>query len=462
MSVNLPSDQPNTTTDEPIEIQYRETLLPAYFGDFGGQYVPDPLFPVLDELEKALVEALEDREFLAELARLQAKFLGRPTPVYECANLPRVGSSRIFLKREDLAHGGAHKGNQVLAQALLAKRLGKNRLIAETGAGQHGTATAMVAALMDMECVVYMGAQDVARQQPNVRRMRLMGATVVPVTNEAGGSMSNAIDIALKDWVDNLSTTHYVLGSACGPHPFPTLVKQFQAVISRESRQQMLEDTGRLPDAVIAAVGGGSNAIGAFAEYLEDQSGNSEVKLIGVEPAGEGLDTDKHGAALNHGKIGLLHGSRSYVVTGQDGQRLPESFSVSAGLDYPGVGPEHAYLREIGRAEYVAVTDEDALQAFRLLSRYEGIIPALESSHALAYALKLAEVAEAEGQKLNLLVNLSGRGDKDLDYVYNILGDALFDDPEQAPVADIHVSEVVSSMTSSSNEREAGHTVAHK
>ncbi len=362
----MTDQHPNT-----IEIQHRDTLLPAYFGDFGGQYVPEPLFPVLDELEKAFVEAREDQAFLDELARLQSKFLGRPTPTYECENLPRVGSSRIFLKREDLAHGGAHKGNQVLAQALLAKRLGKNRLIAETGAGQHGTATAMVAALMDMECVIYMGAQDVARQQPNVRRMRLMGATVVPVTNEAGGSMSNAIDIALNDWVENLSTTHYVLGSACGPHPFPTLVKEFQAVISRESRQQMLEDTGRLPDAVIAAVGGGSNAIGAFAEYLKDEPGNADVKLIGVEPAGEGLDTDKHGAALNHGKIGLLHGSRSYVVTGQDGEVLPESFSVSAGLDYPGVGPEHSYLREIGRAEYVAVTDEDALQAFRLLSRYE-------------------------------------------------------------------------------------------
>ncbi|STC69773.1 tryptophan synthase subunit beta [Corynebacterium pilosum] len=453
----MTDQHPNT-----IEIQHRDTLLPAYFGDFGGQYVPEPLFPVLDELEKAFVEAREDQAFLDELARLQSKFLGRPTPTYECENLPRVGSSRIFLKREDLAHGGAHKGNQVLAQALLAKRLGKNRLIAETGAGQHGTATAMVAALMDMECVIYMGAQDVARQQPNVRRMRLMGATVVPVTNEAGGSMSNAIDIALNDWVENLSTTHYVLGSACGPHPFPTLVKEFQAVISRESRQQMLEDTGRLPDAVIAAVGGGSNAIGAFAEYLKDEPGNADVKLIGVEPAGEGLDTDKHGAALNHGKIGLLHGSRSYVVTGQDGEVLPESFSVSAGLDYPGVGPEHSYLREIGRAEYVAVTDEDALQAFRLLSRYEGIIPALESSHALAYALKLAEVAETEGQELNLLVNLSGRGDKDLEYVHNILGDSLFDDPEQAPVGDIRISEVLASMTTTSNEREAGHTVAHK
>lgn len=443
------------------EKQHRNTLLPVYFGEFGGQYVPEPLYPVLDELEQAFVDALSDQDFLQELARLQAKFLGRPTPVYECANLPRVGASKIYLKREDLAHGGAHKGNQVLAQALLARRLGKHRLIAETGAGQHGTATAMVAALMGMECTIYMGAQDVARQQPNVRRMRLMGATVVPVTNDAGGSMANAIDIALQDWVENVTTTHYVLGSACGPHPFPTLVKEFQAVISRESRQQMLAETGRLPDAVIAAVGGGSNAIGAFAEYLKDAPGNADVKLIGVEPAGEGLDTDRHGAALNHGEIGILHGSRSYVVTGQDGKRLPESFSVSAGLDYPGVGPEHAHLRATGRAEYVAVTDEDALQAFRLLSRYEGIIPALESSHALAYALKLAEAADASGTALNLLVNLSGRGDKDLEYVYNILGDALFDDPEQAPIGDIHISEVLASMTSTSNEREAGRTIAH-
>ena len=461
MSHNKGSQTRRKFTMTDVEKIERDTLLPAYFGEFGGQYVPEPLYPVLDQLERAFVEAREDKAFLDELSRLQAKFLGRPTPVYECANLPRVGSSKIFLKREDLAHGGAHKGNQVLAQALIAKRLGKNRLIAETGAGQHGTATAMVAALMGMECTIYMGAQDVARQQPNVRRMRLMGATVVPVTNDTGGSMSNAIDIALKDWVDNIDSTHYVLGSACGPHPFPTLVKEFQAVISRESRQQMLEDTGRLPDAVIAAVGGGSNAIGAFAEYLKDEPGNADVKLIGVEPAGEGLDTDRHGAPLNHGKLGILHGSRSYIVTGQDGEVLPESFSVSAGLDYPGVGPEHAYLREIGRAQYVAVTDEDALQAFRLLSRYEGIIPALESSHALAYALKLAEVADADGHELNLLVNLSGRGDKDLDYVYNILGDQLFDDPEQAPIGDLHISEVLASMTSSSNEREAGHTVAH-
>ncbi|OFT80901.1 tryptophan synthase subunit beta [Corynebacterium sp. HMSC29G08] len=446
----------------------RKTLISAYFGEFGGQYVPESLYPVLDELEQAFVDARHDEEFLAELAELQAKYLGRPTPVYECLNLPRsaatgkkIDNVRLFLKREDLAHGGAHKGNQVLAQALIAKRLGKRRLIAETGAGQHGTATAMVAALLGMECVIYMGAQDVARQQPNVRRMRLMGAKVSPVTNEDGGSMSNAIDVALGDWLENLSTTHYVLGSACGPHPFPTLVKEFQAVISRESREQMLAETGRLPDAVIAAVGGGSNAIGAFAQYLEDQPGNDKVRLIGVEPSGEGLDTNKHGAPLAHGKIGFLHGSRSFVVTDQDGELMDESHSVSAGLDYPGVGPQHAYLKQTGRAEYVVASDVEALQAFRILARYEGIIPALESSHALAHALRMAEEAEGTGEELNLLVNLSGRGDKDMDYVFNILGDQIFEDPYESPVADIKVTEVLAQMTSASNEREADNAVSH-
>ena len=372
----------------------RDTLLPAFFGEYGGQYVPDQLLPVLDELETAYAAAVDDPAFLAELDRLQREYLGRPTPVTECANLPLAGHGRgkvrIFLKREDLAHGGAHKGNQVLAQALLAKRLGKTRLIAETGAGQHGTATAMVAALMGMDCTIYMGATDVARQQPNVRRMRLMGATVVPVTSDDGGSMANAIDVALADWVENLSTTHYLLGSACGPHPFPTLVKDFQSVISRETHQQMLERTGRLPDYVVAAVGGGSNAIGAFAEYLRDEPGHADVHLIGVEPAGEGLDTHRHGAPLNRGVVGILHGSRSYVLRSEDGN-VGESFSVSAGLDYPGVGPEHAYLMDTGQVSYVGVDDNEALQAFRMLSRYEGIIPALESSHALAQALTMAE-----------------------------------------------------------------------
>ncbi|MDO4761684.1 MAG: tryptophan synthase subunit beta [Corynebacterium sp.] len=435
----------------------RATLLDAYFGPYGGQFVPEKLYPVLDQLEKAFVEVLDDPTFEEELDHLRRTYLGRPTPITECANLPLEGrgrgTARIFLKREDLVHGGAHKGNQVLAQALIAKRLGKNRLIAETGAGQHGTATAMVAALMGMECTIYMGAKDVARQQPNVYRMRLMGATVVPVTNEHGDSMSDAIDVALNDWVDNLDTTHYLLGSACGPHPFPKLVREFQAVISRESREQMLESTGVLPDVVVACVGGGSNAIGAFADYLEDKPGNDRVRLIGVEPAGEGLDSGRHGAPLNRGKAGVLHGSHTYVLLGEDNEVL-HSHSVSAGLDYPGVGPEHAYLLDTGRAEYVGITDAEALQAFRMLSRYEGIIPALESSHALAYALKLAEEAERTGESINILVNLSGRGDKDVNYVRNILGDLAGEDPAVTDVTNPRVAEVLAAMTLESNKAE--------
>ena len=308
-----------------------------------------------------------------------------------------------------------------------------------------------------------MGATDVARQQPNVNRMRLMGATVVPVTNDDGGSMSNAIDIALGDWVENLSTTHYLLGSACGPHPFPTLVKEFQSVISRETRAQMLERTGRLPDYVVAAVGGGSNAIGAFAEYLKDEPGNDRVTLVGVEPAGEVLDTHRHGAPLNRGEVGILHGSRSYVLRAFDGN-VGESFSVSAGLDYPGVGPEHSHLMDTGRATYVGIDDNEALQAFRLLSRYEGIIPALESAHALAQALKMAE--ELEGQDLDepvtILVNLSGRGDKDMEYVKNVLGELMFADPAAVPTRGLRISEILRMMTAESNVREAGRAVDYK
>ncbi|MEJ5928510.1 tryptophan synthase subunit beta [Corynebacterium sp. H128] len=390
----------------------RNTLLPAYFGQFGGQYVPESLLPVLDELEQAYVDAMADPSFHEELADLYQNYLGRPTPVTLCRNLG-TENAKIYLKREDLVHGGAHKGNQVVAQALLAQRLGKTRLIAETGAGQHGTATAMVAALFGMDCTIYMGAKDIARQQPNVYRMKLMGAEVVPVAEEEGNGLGNAIDVALQDWVDSYETTHYLLGTAAGPHPFPTIVKEFQAVISRESKPQMLEHTGALPDVVVAAVGGGSNAIGAFAEYLED----ADVQLVGVEPAGEGLDTPRHGAPLCRGTIGILHGSRSYAMLHEDGS-VGVSHSISAGLDYPGVGPEHAHLLETGRAQYVGVTDTQALEALQLLARKEGIIPALESSHALAYALQLAEQAT---EPVNILVNLSGRGDKDVDYVRTIL-----------------------------------------
>ena len=429
---------------------HRDTLLNAYFGEFGGQYVPDMLYPVLDELEQAYVDAINDPTFAEELVNLYVDYLGRPTPITECANLPLEGhgkgKARIFLKREDLVHGGAHKGNQVIAQALLAKRLGKTRLIAETGAGQHGTATAMVAALFGMKCTIYMGARDVARQQPNVYRMRLMGAEVVPVEEANGNGLENAIDVALMDWVNSYKDTHYLLGTAAGPHPFPTLVKEFQAVISRESREQMMERTGALPDVVVACVGGGSNAIGAFADYLTDKPGNSEVKLVGVEPAGEGLDSGKHGAPLNRGRAGILHGSRSYVMLGE-GDEVLHSHSVSAGLDYPGVGPEHAYLLESGRAQYVGITDAEALQAFRLLSRHEGIIPALESSHALAYALKLADIAEATGEETTILVNLSGRGDKDVNYVRALLGDLAATDPMEHPVQDLHVADVIAELS---------------
>ena len=390
-------------------------FLPAYFGRFGGQEVPDFLLPALDELEAAYVEAMADPEFHAELDRLRRTYLGRETPIYECMNLPVEGGARIILKREDLAHGGAHKGNNVLGQALLAKRMGKKRLIAETGAGQHGTATAMVAALMGMECTIYMGAHDVERQQPNVARMKLMGASVVPVTRGSAG-LKDAIDVALEEWSTRLEDTFYLLGSATGPHPFPSIVRQFQSVISEESRTQFLSEFGRLPDAVIAAVGGGSNAIGAFAHYLEDEG----VELIGVEPAGKGLDSGEHGAPICAGRVGSLHGMRSFVMMDDEGDLLP-SHSISAGLDYPSVGPEHAMLAETGRVRYVGITDEEALDAFKALSRFEGIIPAMESSHAIAQALKMARelaASQESGEDVPLLlVNLSGRGDKDMEQV---------------------------------------------
>ncbi|MDU0479500.1 tryptophan synthase subunit beta [Staphylococcus chromogenes] len=388
------------------------TLLPAYFGEFGGQYVPEVLIPALDQLEQAFVEAMEDTSFHAELAAYLRDYLGRPTPVTECANLPLEGSARIFLKREDLVHGGAHKTNQVMGQALLAKRMGKTRIIAETGAGQHGTATALACALLGLECDIYMGAEDVARQQPNVYRMQLMGARVIPVDN-GSGTLKDAVNEALRDWTATFHESHYLLGTAAGPHPFPTIVREFHRVISREAKAQMLERIGGLPDLVVAAVGGGSNAIGMFAEFIEDDS----VELVGVEPAGLGLDSGKHGATINNGKIGILHGARSYLMRTADGQ-VEESYSVSAGLDYPGVGPQHAYLHATGRAQYVGITDHEALEAFQMLSHKEGIIPALESSHALAYALKRSD------EPINILVCLSGRGDKDVDHVRRTLGES--------------------------------------
>ncbi|WP_156193577.1 tryptophan synthase subunit beta [Corynebacterium kalinowskii] len=381
--------------------------LPAYFGEFGGQFVPEVLIPALDQLEEAFVDAQNDPAFQAELADLLQNYLGRPTPLYECRNLG--GPARIFLKREDLVHGGAHKTNQVLGQALLAKRMGKTRIIAETGAGQHGTATALACALLDLECTIYMGAKDVARQQPNVYRMELMGATVVPV-DTGSGTLKDAVNEALRDWTATYANSHYLLGTAAGPHPFPTIVREFHRVISTEAKAQMLEQTGGLPDMVVAAVGGGSNAIGIFADFIDEPT----VKLVGVEPAGEGLDSGKHGATINAGQIGILHGARSYLMRTADGQ-VEESYSISAGLDYPGVGPQHAHLHATGRAQYVGITDNEALDAFQLLSKNEGIIPALESSHALAYALKRTD------EPLKILVSLSGRGDKDIDHVKRTL-----------------------------------------
>jgi tryptophan synthase beta chain len=376
------------------------------FGEFGGVYVPQILVPALEQLETAFLEAQADPAFSRELDELLRDYAGRPTPLYRCRNLTS-SITRIYLKREDLLHGGAHKTNQVLAQGLLARRMGKARLIAETGAGQHGVATALVGAMLGMTTVVYMGARDVERQKPNVLRMQLMGAEVVAVTT-GSQTLKDAINEALRDWAASFATTHYVLGTAAGPHPYPTLVREFQRVIGREARAQILQAEGRLPDAVIACVGGGSNAIGIFADFIED----AEVALIGVEAAGEGLASGRHAATLAAGRPGILHGARSLVLQDDDGQIL-ETHSLSAGLDYPGVGPEHAHLQAIGRARYVSVSDAEALAAFERLAKREGILPALESAHAVAQAIALAE---REAPDL-LVVNLSGRGDKDLETV---------------------------------------------
>ena len=373
--------------------------LSGRFGRFGGCYVPEILVPALEQLEAAFLDAQADPSFAAELNGLLANYAGRPTPLTRCRNLP----GNIYLKREDLLHGGAHKTNQVLGQGLLAKRMGKTRLIAETGAGQHGVATAIAGALLGFETVIYMGAEDVERQQLNVFRMKLMGARVVPV-DSGGRTLKDAINEALRDWSASFETTHYLLGTAAGPHPFPTMVREFQRVIGREARAQMVEQLGRLPDAVVACVGGGSNAIGLFADFLDD-----DVRLIGVEAAGTGLAGDQHGATLLRGTTGILHGAETYILQDSDGQ-VADSWSVSAGLDYPAVGPEHAHLKDSGRADYVGATDAEALAAFKALAEREGILCAFESAHALAHALKLAE-AEPDS---NILVGLSGRGDKDV------------------------------------------------
>jgi len=375
----------------------------ARFGPYGGRYVPEVLMAALDELTEAWEAALADETFGAELDALLRDFVGRPTPLYRADRLSERVGRTIYLKREDLAHTGAHKINNAVGQALLARRMGKSRIIAETGAGQHGVATATACALFGLECVVYMGTEDMRRQKPNVERMRLMGAVVEPV--EAGArTLKEAVSAAIRDWVTNVGDTHYIIGSAVGPAPYPALVRDLQRVIGDEAREQILAATGRLPDRVIACVGGGSNAIGSFVPFVDD----AEVELIGVEAAGEGLDR-RHGASLAAGRTGVLHGALSSVLADEDGQIL-EAHSISAGLDYPGVGPEHAMLRDSGRARYVAVTDHDALRAFRSVSRLEGIIPALESSHAIAWLL--GEGREGGGD-LDV-VTLSGRGDKDL------------------------------------------------
>jgi tryptophan synthase beta chain len=381
--------------------------LSGRFGRFGGCYVPEILLPALEQLEGSFLDAQDDPAFNAELNDLLTNYAGRPTPLTRCRNLP----GNIFLKREDLLHGGAHKTNQVLAQGLLAKRMGKTRLIAETGAGQHGVATAIVGALLGFETCIYMGAEDAERQALNVFRMRLLGAEVVHV--ESGGrTLKDAINEALRDWSASFEKTHYLLGTAAGPHPFPTMVREFQRVIGREARGQIVAQISRLPDVVVACVGGGSNAIGLFADFLDD-----DVRLVGVEAAGKGLDGAEHGATLLRGTPGILHGAETYVLQDSDGQ-VADTWSVSAGLDYPAVGPEHAHLKDSGRAEYVGATDAEALAAFKALAEGEGILCAFESAHAVAHALKLAEA----DPQLVIVVGLSGRGDKDVAQAERLLG----------------------------------------
>ncbi|GAB2196434.1 tryptophan synthase subunit beta [Sessilibacter sp. MAH4] len=387
-------------------------LINPYFGDYGGMFVPQILMPVLLDLEQAFIEAVEDPAFNQELSTLLSEYAGRPTPLTLCKNLAENTPAKIYLKREDLLHGGAHKTNQVLAQALLAKRMGKTSIIAETGAGQHGVATALACALLNLKCRVHMGAKDIERQSPNVFRMKLMDAEIIPVTS-GSATLKDACNSAFRDWIGSYEDSHYLLGTAAGPHPYPTIVREFQRIIGKEARQQIIKQAGRLPDQVIACVGGGSNAIGIFADFLADKS----VQLIGVEPAGLGVDTNHHGAAIMKGSTGIMFGMKAPVLQNSDGQIL-ESYSVSAGLDFPSIGPEHAYLRDIKRAEYVSATDKEAIAAFQLLAEKEGIIPALESSHALAYALKVAKKCTTD---TIIIVNISGRGDKDIFTVQKIL-----------------------------------------
>ena len=399
-------------------MKYQQPDASGHFGPNGGSFVAETLVHALDELKRRYAEVQNDAAFMAEYRHELAHFVGRPSPIYHAARMSReLGGAQIFLKREDLNHTGAHKINNTIGQAMLARRMGKPRVIAETGAGQHGVATATICARYGLECVVYMGSEDVKRQSPNVYRMNLLGATVVPV--ESGSrTLKDALNEALRDWVTNVENTFYIIGTVAGPHPYPTMVRDFQRVIGDECVEQMPEMTGRQPDAVIACVGGGSNAIGIFYPYID----YAATRLIGVEAAGQGLETGRHAASLTAGSPGVLHGNRTYLLQDANGQ-ITETHSISAGLDYPGVGPEHAYLKDIGRAEYVSITDAEALAAFHRLCRTEGIIPALESAHAVAYAMKLAPTLRADQ---HLLVNLSGRGDKDIGTIADLSGADFF------------------------------------
>jgi tryptophan synthase beta chain len=407
-----------------MTIAYNQPDARGHFGPYGGRFVAETLVHALDELNEAYEHYRKDPDFIQEFNKELAHFVGRPSPIYHADRLSReLGGAQIYLKREDLNHTGAHKINNTIGQALLAKRMGKKRVIAETGAGQHGVATATICARYGMECVVYMGSEDVKRQSPNVYRMKLLGATVVPV--ESGSkTLKDALNEAMRDWVTNIESTFYIIGTVAGPHPYPAMVRDFQRIIGDECLTQMPEMVGRQPDAVLACVGGGSNAIGIFYPYIPHE----QVRLIGVEAAGQGVDSGKHAATLSAGTPGVLHGNRTYLLQDADGQII-ETHSISAGLDYPGVGPEHAYLKDIGRAEYVGVTDQEALAAFHRLCRTEGIIPALESSHAVAHAIKLAPTLRPDQV---LLVNLSGRGDKDIGTVADLSGAKVYDQPSQA------------------------------
>ncbi|MEJ6078215.1 tryptophan synthase subunit beta [Vibrio sp. 1-Bac 57] len=385
--------------------------LDAYFGDFGGMYVPQILVPALKQLETEFLKAQQDDGFKAELEELLTEYAGRPTPLTLCRNLTKGKKTKLYLKREDLLHGGAHKTNQVLGQALLAKRMGKTEIIAETGAGQHGVATALACALLGLKCRVYMGQVDCERQKPNVFRMRLMGAEVIPVTS-GSATLKDACNEALRDWAGSYENSHYLLGTAAGPHPFPTIVREYQKIIGEEAKQQCLRKEGILPNKVIACVGGGSNAIGIFADFIDDQN----VELIGVEPGGHGIETGEHGCPIACGTKGIFFGMKSLMMQDDNGQ-IEESYSISAGLDFPSVGPQHAHLAKTGRAQYVNATDDEALMAFKALAEQEGIIPALESAHALAHALK---IIEHDDKEQIIIVNLSGRGDKDIFTVADI------------------------------------------